>query len=439
MPLTNALGDAIQRRLDIDWPPGYEGASFEEQLTVLSTPLPFLEGHENTSRRALAEHITAQLARELDESASEAVAERAPTWLLQLVAQWHAERAIVLTFNYDTLVEHAVTTLKPSIVEEESAYSVHGSQIVYPAPRAAATVTLGDAAGPTDGSLQLLKLHGSLNWFWSLGDGSTLVRVPNIEGFGERSDHRAAALSGADMLDRFLIPPVLSKDSYYNVNLVHMLWRAAFLAIGAATRLTIIGYSMPQGDRIAADLLRQLPEGIPVDLVNWSIGQADEPTSPLGRACAVGMTVDGKWTGDNAVADYVADRLSRANDTLREQLADLGADAESVVATVRIMGSVNGPHSFVLYDSDGVIKGVNCDRDNAAANIDNSPIGAALLGLPFGTVASEDFYDGARLRSAIATDVPFTINLAGSEYVAVGVNAMDLGKWPVLELSVVPA
>ncbi len=438
MPLTDDLGKAIRDLLGAEWPKGYEGASFEEQLTILSTPLPFLEGHENTARRALAERITAELARELEQSGSAATMGEALNWLVQLVALWHAEKAIVLTFNYDTIVEHAVTSLRPVIVDGESAQSLHGSRVVYPSPRAAATITYRDMDGPAADSLQLLKLHGSVNWFWSLSDGNTLVREPYIEGFSEQPDHRAAALSGTQMLDRFLIPPVLSKDSYYNVNLVHTLWREAYMAVKCATRLTVIGYSMPQGDRVAADLLRHLPDGTPVDIVNWNVGAVTDATSPLGRAAAVDLKVDGTWDGDDAVVNFVASRLDGAVTALKDNRAIQTADQQSVLVSVQTEAQTSLAPSFVLYDMDGSIQGIESNRRDASMRTDASPIDAALPALPSGTAVAGDFYTGSRLRNAVADGESFRVNIADHEYIAIDATATSLGQWDVLELSVVP-
>lgn len=436
MPLTDELGEAIRAELRHDWPSGYDGSSFEEQLTVLSTALPFLEGYENTARRALAERITAQLAKELEHRAALVTSDKAPLWLLQLVALWHAENATVLTFNYDTLVEHAVTTLRPVTIEGRSMDYVHGSRVVFPAPPPAATITFRDQHGPTTGSFRLLKLHGSLNWYWSVGDGNTLVRTPYIEGFSEEPDHRAAEFSGIRFLDRFLVPPVLAKDSYYNVNLIHMLWREAYESVVSARSLTIVGYSMPKGDRVAADLVRNLPSGAIADIVNYATGSVADPDSPIGRADAVGLQVGATYDGQHAVKEYVSCRLAAAVADLKDSPLIREPSGAAVVASVYVEGSNSSPRSFAIRMSESGPEGVEFLRSKAAEG--NSVLELALSGLNASTTARDDFLDGPRFARTLDSDLP-TIELAGRQYIPIAARRLRLGNEDVIELSTAPA
>lgn len=442
MPLTDELGDAVQRTLGLTWPSGHESMSFEEKLTLLSTPLPFLEGYRNTQRRAEAEQITAALADELDTRGADATSGAAPLWLLQLISLWNDERATVLTFNYDTLVEQAVTTLHPPVLGstssgESTASSVHGSQIVYPAPTAVGIRTYRDQDGPSGESFQLLKLHGSLNWFWSLGDGSTVVRQPYIQGFGEAADNAGSELAGVRTLDRFLVPPVLSKDSYYNVNLVHMLWRSAYEAVRAASRLTIMGYSMPSGDRIAAELLRELRPDTPVDIVNRTVGETSDPTSPAGRAASLEFMVEGQYAGADAVADYVSARVSDAANSLVDR-PELSSPAEaSVVIAVHLEGMNRGPHSFVVLTTEG--KNVGCSFDRAApAKEDKSPNEIGYRSLSPGTTRRDEFMTAATLHEQLTRHGKVVIEIDNREYVGIDVERATIGGWPVLNLIVAP-
>lgn len=443
MPLTDELGSAVQQTLGLTWPSGHESMSFEEKLTLLSTPLPFLEGYRNTQRRAQAEQITAALADELDTRGADATSGAAPLWLLQLVSLWNDEQATVLTFNYDTLVEQAVTTLHPPVLGssssgESAASTVHGSQIVYPAPTAVGIRTFRDQDGPSGESFQLLKLHGSLNWFWSLGDGSTVVRQPYIQGFGEAADNAGSELAGVRTLDRFLVPPVLSKDSYYNVNLVHMLWRSAYEAVRAASRLTIMGYSMPAGDRIAAELLRELRPDTPVDIVNRTVGDTSDPTSPAGRAASLEFMVEGQYQGADAVADYVSARVSDAANSLVDR-PELSSPAEaSVVIAVHLEGMNRGPHSFVVRTTEG--KNVGCSFDRAApAKEDKSPNELGYRSLPSGTTMRDEFMTAATMQDQLKRHGKVVIEIDNREYVGIDVKRATIGGWPVLNLVVVPA
>ena len=261
MPLMDELGRVLQQRLageitfDIR-----EDESFEDWLTLQVTPLPFLEGFANARRSATAARVVAEIAKVLDASEREVTAAAAPTWLRQLLALWDAEQAAVLTFNYDTLIERAVNTSPIATLEDDRNLGVaFGDHLVFPAPPPPPAATWGDVGLPhTPASFQLLKLHGSLAWYWSERDltGSTLVRTREREAFGSKAiAHRDHDFSGTTTLDRYLIPPVTSKDGYYGSYLASTLWRSAHAIIARATSLTLIGYSLPTGDRVAGELV----------------------------------------------------------------------------------------------------------------------------------------------------------------------------------------
>jgi hypothetical protein len=240
------------------------------------------------------------------------------------------------------------------------------------------------------------------------------------------------------MLDRFLVPPVLSKDSYYNVNLVHVLWRSAYYAVRRASRLTVIGYSMPQGDRIAADLLRQLPDDIPVDIVNWSVGDRSDPASPLGRAADIGLDVDRSWSGPTAVADYVASRIHAAASRLREHPLIAENETADVVFTLQVPGHPTGPQSFIVYKNQGVNEGAEFSRGTVVSG-EYSPIGILQHQLRFGTWVTDDFLEGRHLAATLADRGVLKVTVGASEYIAIDVARDDIGKWPVLELTMAPA
>lgn len=435
MPLTDELGDALLRRVELNSSDGQE-MSFEERLTVLSTPLPFLQGYENTVRRADAEKITAGIADVLDSRVAAVTRAAPPLWLLQLVALWHAEQAIVLTFNYDTLVESAFGALGAvrSDYTNGLSYELDGKQIVYPAPRSGGGSGVNDIAAADDSSFQLLKLHGSLSWYWSSGDGSTVVQDRTVPTFGQKSRVSSTEVSGIRTLDRFLIPPVLSKDSYYNVNIAHMLWRTAHEAITNASRVTILGYSLPAGDRITAELLRRTPTGTPVDIVNRDLGNPDNPTSPRGRASALQLAVDRTWDNNDAVASYVFDRLLDRTPALHQALA--AYDDEPVVATVSLHQERTDPVTYMLRAYDGENDGVGFDP--IAVGHATTPPHVTMKQNVRKFSGEDEFHTASSLKRTTHKS-PFYVRLAGSRFRAIGVRKAQMGSWTLLELQLVPA
>jgi len=107
------------------------------------------------------------------------------------------------------------------------------------------------------GKVQLLKLHGSLNWLrcgcgkvaawqlkdylnrrqWSDGPGR-LAMLAEIKTFTHGCGRSAE--------DLFIVPPTWSKGEFHRE--IASVWRAAVLHLQEAEEITIIGYSLPAND-----------------------------------------------------------------------------------------------------------------------------------------------------------------------------------------------
>lgn len=130
-----------------------------------------------------------------------------------------AGKNIVITLNYDVLVEEALRGLDIPIT-----YQLSGPG-----------VEIDPAAGIDEsrpGAFQVLKLHGSVNWAQK-PDGSVLVC---------RDYERVRSLDLAPLL----VPPTWHKivaDALLRV------WDAAVRAIARVTRIVLIGFSIPPADQ----------------------------------------------------------------------------------------------------------------------------------------------------------------------------------------------
>ena len=93
-----------------------------------------------------------------------------------------------------------------------------------------------------------LKLHGSINWYYSGRDdfyGETIFYA-DVPPFGsDYSDQEKvlSALSGDKQT--LIIPPANEKTIYFNNETVKGLWHDASVALSKATRVFVIGYSLP--------------------------------------------------------------------------------------------------------------------------------------------------------------------------------------------------
>lgn len=133
-----------------------------------------------------------------------------------------ATRNAFITFNYDLLLEDSLTALKVPF-----SYGL-GSKSFLKHP------TLSDLSFSSDADLKVLKLHGSVNWATPNAPSQELTV------FGSYAPICEAAYAPA------LVPPTWRKS--FSGNLADV-WQEALDQIGRATRLVVIGFSMPASDQ----------------------------------------------------------------------------------------------------------------------------------------------------------------------------------------------
>ena len=96
-----------------------------------------------------------------------------------------------------------------------------------------------------------LKLHGSTNWHYSGRDnfyGETIfyAEVPPFS--SDHSDQEKVLSALSRDKETLIIPPVNEKTIYFNNETVKGLWHDASVALSNATRVFVIGYSLPISD-----------------------------------------------------------------------------------------------------------------------------------------------------------------------------------------------
>jgi hypothetical protein len=165
MPLTDELGNLAQARAGFgaqDW--WATGWTFEALLSRLAEDQPDLDEEENLLNRSRFVATAKAISSVLVERQRQAVARPAPQWLLRLVGSLHAQDTTVISFNYDTLIEAAVVA--HTMLDWSTGQRVQDSDVVGHLPPNPPG-TWGDDVRQT---FRLLKLHGSVNWWWSPGD-----------------------------------------------------------------------------------------------------------------------------------------------------------------------------------------------------------------------------------------------------------------------------
>jgi len=228
-------------------------------MTFLSQPQPWMTEAQRLRNRALFLEIAEAIAAEIEQRS--ASVRTCPGWLLRFVHWLHFRKAVVITLNYDTLLESAIL--------EISGGDCHPRNLIPFRFAAEQGVIGGDDRA---NSLELLKLHGSTNWRYS-GRASYSGELIQWSGIRRWSPNREAVRYNEKVEDSspLLIPPVTEKAGYFAHHCIQHLWKRASQALGAARRIYCIGYSLPTTDLTIRFLLADLPEVEPADfyLVNF--------------------------------------------------------------------------------------------------------------------------------------------------------------------------
>jgi hypothetical protein len=136
--------------------------------------------------------------------------------LLNRLDSVRPEREVLISFNYDLVLE--------------TAFRLFDVNIDYCLPNA----KYDQSVQPSEGAIQLAKLHGFINWSSPISASDPINVVDNpsrlIEGEGFP----------------LLLPPTWNKGSLMNT--IEAVWSKATEALKSASRIVMIGYSMPSGD-----------------------------------------------------------------------------------------------------------------------------------------------------------------------------------------------
>ena len=223
------------------------GENVELWMTYLSQPQPWLSEEHLYRNLALATEIRRHICDVINIRTKAATRSIFPDWLVSLVNHWDENRAFVLTLNYDTLVE-SVSYVLPSKRREEFLI-----ESIYPPYFANVLSRSGEG---TQGRLRpetfsYYKLHGSTNLYYSgrsdfYGETLFFSKVPPWG--NEDPEYESTERMLSRDKEVLIIPPVADKLTYFNNETVRRLWREASEALDAASRVFVIGYSLPPTD-----------------------------------------------------------------------------------------------------------------------------------------------------------------------------------------------
>ena len=157
-----------------------------------------------------------------------------PRWLSVLVEQMRSEKAQIISFNWDLILDQLLFGEKLSV----SSYG------------------LGKDQGE---KVRLIKPHGSLNWFEE-HTGRYLKRDKKfkLSGVGDEKifafkEYRAPKSSRREYMP-LIVPPVYQKT--FERELFKFLWQETVSVLSTATEVRFLGYSLPIADFHARFIMR---------------------------------------------------------------------------------------------------------------------------------------------------------------------------------------
>src|ERR1019366_7933616 len=143
--------------------------NFESALSFLASDKPWLSESENQRQRVIYLNLTNVIRRMFWLKSKDLAVWNVtipPHWLEELIAYWHNNRCVVITLNYDTLIECIASTIyskkRPAIPTGD----------LYPIRFTEAAQTNGLIQATSHkienpmATFRLFKLHGSINWFY---------------------------------------------------------------------------------------------------------------------------------------------------------------------------------------------------------------------------------------------------------------------------------
>lgn len=189
--------------------------------------------------------------------------------LFRFLIEARSDRSVTfITFNHDLVIEKAI--------DETAAMSKY-SYVPWNLFRAYGLSLPEERFSEKDGgsrfasslehdnrSIEVFKLHGSLNWVYpvrSADDAENVFRRPggDLRCVNDKTIYRNLRLVGEQRrqpLQPLIVPPLYEKSSHIG-DLLKPIWTSAQSAIESADELIAFGYSLPDADIPARGVIRR--------------------------------------------------------------------------------------------------------------------------------------------------------------------------------------
>jgi NAD-dependent SIR2 family protein deacetylase len=183
---------------------------------------------------------------------------------------------IIISTNYDILIDNAVSSLSPGQPGMNLDYGVEFTNFVS-----------GDWFRPGPNAVPLYKLHGSLNWLYC-GICNTITLTPNVKGVidlitdADTNRDRAICRVCGSIMTPIIVPPTFYKDM--SRVFLSLIWNKAENALRLVDQIIFCGYSFPDADMHIKYLIkraqvnRPYPKTLSFSVVNHHAGKTRQQT-----------------------------------------------------------------------------------------------------------------------------------------------------------------
>jgi hypothetical protein len=243
--------------------------NFEHLLTYLSSDLPWKNEEQTYADRALYSKISTTIVSVFQTRAFPSIEKKAQIYhkyqsLFDFFVM-NAENIDFISLNYDLLLEILLQHPYNNQLKhpDEEQYEITSAKMyLFPMTwiglRSMLTgMTFGDDNNRVNPCI--IKLHGSINWFWTGTSASETIYYKNLM----ENDVDENVSAG---LIPYIIPPVMDKNAFYNHIMIKSLWKKAKELLQDADEIYIIGFSFPQTDTSVRFLFQSALEGKKSDI-----------------------------------------------------------------------------------------------------------------------------------------------------------------------------
>ena len=165
----------------------------------------------------------------------------------------------------------------------------------------------------TYSAIQLLKLHGSINWRPKLGHG-TPIAIDSITHHHKwpKVIYPSSQIASELEPEPVMVPPVLSKSSLVEQPVLRLVWSRAFAELKKALAVTFVGYSFPMTDMAARTLFSEALADLSrhnINVVNLCQDESEAERTRQNYRSVLGKIPDDQFCFDGAL-EWIRTRLS---------------------------------------------------------------------------------------------------------------------------------